>query len=144
MALIAINAVVHITADVRVVEIGRVPAPMALRALEYQVIRGINMARSTHAVGVPVIHGEIGVIECCAGPSCRRVAGRTSCRESSCRVDRIRCGVVRCRVATVAIGRQRGVIAVYVAHRAGNRRRGVIAGQWENSRAVIEYRTEKG
>jgi len=144
MALIAINAVVHITPDVRVIEIGRVPAPMALRALEDQVIRGIDMARSAHAVCVPVIQGEISMVECCAGPGCGRVAGRAGCRESRCRVGRVRCGVVRCRVATVTIGRQRGVIVVYVAHRTGNRRRGVIAGQWENSRVVIEHRTEEG
>jgi hypothetical protein len=144
MTLIAIDAVVHITADVRVTEIGRVPASVALRALENQVVRGINMARSAHAVGVAVIHGEIGVIECCAEPSCRRMASRAGCRESGCCVGRVRCGVVRCRVTTVAIGWQRRVIVVYVAHRTGNRRRSVKSRQWENSRIVIEHRAEPG
>ena len=142
MALIAIYAVVHITANVRVTEIRRIPASVALRALEYQVVRGIDMARSAHAVGVPVIQGEIGMIECRAGPGCRRVAGCTRCRESGCRMGRIRCGVVRCRVATIAIGWQRRVIVVHVAHRTGNRRRGVKASQWENGRVVVEHRAE--
>jgi hypothetical protein len=144
MALIAIYAVVHIPAHVRVTEVCRVPASVALRALENQVVRGVNMAHSAHAVGVAVIHGEIGVIECCAGPGCGGVAGRTSCRETGCRVGRVRCGVVRCRVATIAVGWQCRVIVVHMAHRTGNRRRGVIAGQWENGCAVIEYRTEEG
>lgn len=144
MALIAIYAVVHIPADVRVTEIRRIPASVALRALENQVVRGIDMARSAHAVGVAMINGEIGVIECCPEPGCRGVAGRTSCRETGCRVGRIRCGVVRGRVATVAIGWQRRVIVVYVAHRTGNRRRGVKASQRENSRVVIEHRAEEG
>jgi hypothetical protein len=144
MALITIHAVVHITADVRVAEIGRVPAAVALRALENQVVRRIDMARSAHPIGVPVIHGEISMIECCASPGCRGVASRTSCRETGCRVGRIRCGVVRGRVATVAIGWQRRVIVVYVAHRTGNRRRGVKASQRENRRVVIEHRAEEG
>jgi hypothetical protein len=139
MALIAIHTVVDISAEVRVLEIGRVPAPVALRTLENQVVRGISMARSAHAVGIAVIHGEIGVIECCAGPGCRRVAGGTSCREPGCRVSRIRCGVVCCRVATVASDWQRRIVVVHVAARTGNRR-GVIASQWECSRVVIENR----
>ena len=144
MALIAIYAVVNIPADVRVAEIGRVSSPVALRALEDQVVRRIDVARSAHAVGVPMIQGEIGMIECCAGPGCRRVAGRAGGRETGRRVGRVRCGVVRCRVATVTIGRQRRVIVVYVAHRTGDRRRGVKSRQWENSRIVIEHRAEPG
>ena len=143
MALIAIHAVVDISAEVWVIEIGRVPASVALRTLENQVVRGISMARSAHAVGIAVIHGEIGVIECCAGPGCRRVAGGTSCREPGCRVSRIGCGVVSCRVAPVAIDRQRRIVVVHVAARASNRR-GVKASQGESSRVVIENRAGPG
>ena len=144
MALIAIHAVVHIPADVGVTEIRRIPASVALRALENQVIRGILMAGSANAVGVAMIQGEIGVIECCAGPGCRRVAGRTGCRESGCRMCRIRRGVVRRGVTTVAISRQCREIVVHVAHRTCNRRRGVKASQRENRRVVIEHRAEPG
>jgi hypothetical protein len=117
MTLITIYTVVYISADAGMMKIGRVPAPMALRALEDRVVRGIGMARSTHAVGrvLTMIQGKIGVIEYCAGPGCRRVAGRTGCRESGCRVGGIRCGVVLCRVATVAIGWQRREVVVHVA-----------------------------
>ena len=143
MALIAIHTVVDISAEVRVIEIGRVPASVALRTLENQVVCGIRMARSAHAVGIAVIHGEIGVVEHRAGPGRCRVAGCTSCREPGCRVSRIRCGVVSCRVAPVAIDRQRRIVVVHVAARAGNRR-GVKTSQWESSRVVIENRTGPG
>ena len=40
MAIITINAVVHIPADGRVIEIGRVVAPMANGALEDRIVPG--------------------------------------------------------------------------------------------------------
>jgi hypothetical protein len=141
MALIAVHTVVDVPAALRVTEIGRVPAPMTLRALENRIVRGICMARSTHAVCrvSAVSHGEKGMVEYCAGPGCRRVAGGTSCREPGCRVSRIRRGVVSCRVATVARDWQRRIVVVHVTARTGNRR-GVIARQWESGRVVIENR----
>src|ERR1700737_824132 len=121
MALITVNAVVHIPADIRVTEIVRVPSPMANRALEDRVIRGINMAGSTHAVGPAMIHGEKGMGERCPQPSCGRMTRRTSRREPCRDVVRIRCGLVNRLMATVAIYRQRREVAVHVAARAGNR-----------------------
>ena len=56
MALVTIHAVVHIPADVRVMEIVRVPAPMATRALENGVVVRIRVAGGTNAVSVAVIH----------------------------------------------------------------------------------------
>ena len=139
MALIAVNAVVHIPADGGMTEIGRVPAPMANGALEDRVVRGINVACSTHAVGPAVIQGEIRMVECCPCPGRRGVAGRTSCRESSRRMSRIRCRIVRSRVATVAIYRQRREVVVHVAARARDRCC-VKASQRESRRVVIKRR----
>jgi len=139
MALIAVYAVVDIPADVRVMEIGRVSAPMANGALEDRVVRGINVACGAHAIGPAVIHGEIRMVECCPGPGRRGVAGRTSCRESGRRMSRIGCRIVRSRVATVAIYRQRREVVVHVAARARDRR-GVITSQRESRRAVIKRR----
>ena len=145
MALITVNTIVNIPADGGMLKIGRIPTSVALRALEDRVVRRVGVAHRTHATGrvFAVRQGEPGVIECCAGPGSRRVAGHTGGRETGCRVGRICCGVVRCRVATIAIRWQGGVIVVYVAHSTGNRSRGVIAGQWENRRVVIEHRPEK-
>ncbi len=143
MTLIAIHAVVNIPADAGMPEIGRVPAPMALGTLEDHVVRGINMARRTHAVGPAMIHGEIGMVEHSAGPGRGCVAGRTGCREPGCRVSRIRCAIVICRVATDASDRQRRVVIVHVAARTGDRR-GVKTSQWESRCVVIKYRARPG
>jgi len=56
MALVAVHAVVDIPADVRVTEIGRVPAPVATRALENRVVVRIRVAGRAHAVSIPVSH----------------------------------------------------------------------------------------
>jgi hypothetical protein len=56
MALITIHAVIYIPADVRVPEIGRVPAPMATRALENRVVAWIRVAGRAHTVSIPVSH----------------------------------------------------------------------------------------
>ncbi len=139
MALIAINAVVHIPADARVVEIGRVPAPVTgLGAREDRIVRGIGVAGSTHRVGVAMSFGEPGMVKHRAGPGRCRVAGGTRCGEPGCRVNWIRCAVVIYRVAAVAIGWQRRVVVVHVAQRAGHG--GVKTGQRESRSSVIERR----
>jgi hypothetical protein len=82
MALIAVYAVVNIrAAETRVIEIGRVPAPMALRALENRVVRGIGMAHGTNSVGAAMSQGEESVVEHRTGPGRRGVARHARRRE---------------------------------------------------------------
>ena len=142
MALVAVHAVVHIPADVRVMEIGRVPAPMATRALENRVVVRIRVAGGTNAVSVAVILWEPGMVKRGSEPVRSRVTCRASCRENGWRgfMDGIGGAIVIHRVAAVASGRQRGVIVVHMAHGTGHegRRVSVEAGQWEYGRVVIE------
>ena len=65
VALIAVNAVVHIPADVRVMEIGRDPTPMANGALEIRIVRGTRMAGRAHAVCIAMIDRKVAVRERC-------------------------------------------------------------------------------
>ena len=141
MTLITINAVVHISADARVPEVGRDPAPMALGALEDRIVRGIRVADRAHAIGgvAAMSPGEKRMTERRAGPSRRCVAGRTGCWEPGCRVSRIRCAVVIRRVATDASDRQCRVVIVHVAAGTGNRC-GVKTSQRESRCVVIKYR----
>ena len=142
MALVTIHAVVHISADVRVMEIVRVPAPMATRALENRVVARIRVAGGTNAVSVAVIHWEPSVVKRGSEPARSRVASRASGRENGWRrfMDGIGGAIVIRRVAAVASGRQRGVIVVHMAHGAGHegRRVSVKARQREGGRVVIE------
>jgi len=54
MALVTVNAVVHIPVYVRVLEIVRVIVAMAARALEDRVVTTVNVARGALAVCVAV------------------------------------------------------------------------------------------
>ena len=125
MALIAINAVVHIPADVRVMEIGCVPAPVATRALKDRIVAGIRVAGAANRVRIAVIHVEERVIlrgqvrwhPSRGGMTC--VAGRRPRRGLVIGVSGV---VVVCDVATGTDGGQRGVVVVHVATRAGNAR----------------------
>jgi hypothetical protein len=90
-----------------------------------------------------MVHGEIRMVKCRTRPRRRGVARGTVRRRkcgSGCGVIWIRCGVVVFGVATVAIGRQRRVVIIYVAARA-RYRGGMKTGQWENSRVVIKRRS---
>ena len=122
MALIAIHAVVDIPTDVRVREIGRVPAPMATRALENHVVRGIDVAYAADAVGSAMIHGEEVMGERRSQPSGGGVARRACGREFSRDVVRIGCVLVSLLMAAVAIYGQRRKVIVHMATRAWNRR----------------------
>jgi len=136
MALITIHAVIHIPADVRVMEIGRVPAPMATRALENRVIVRIRVAGRAHTVSVPMGHWEPGMVERCPRPRSCVVASRAGGRKNGWRrfMNWIRGGVVVCLVATVAGRRKSGVVIIYVTCSAGygrmesrqRKRRGVV------------------
>ncbi len=55
---------------------------MAIRALEDGVITRIRVARRADPVRVPVVHREPCVVESCAKPTGRSVAGRAGSRET--------------------------------------------------------------
>ena len=77
VALVAIDAVVHIPVHLRVVEVRRVIATMALRALEDRVVVRICMASRAHAICVAVARRELRVlrmVERRRRPACGRVA----------------------------------------------------------------------
>ena len=143
MALVAVDAVVHIPIHVLVVEVSGIVAAVATRALEYCVVAGINVAGSTHAVGVAMVDRELGVlrvIECRTGPGGRVVAVRASSRKELRlrRVARIGRVVVVRLMATDARQGQRRVVAVDMAVRANTRRHHVRTGKGERCVVVIE------
>ena len=79
MALVTVNAVVHIPVYVRVLEIVRVIVAMAARALEDRVVTTVNVARGALAICVSMGDWELRVlrvIECCSSPCARGVTGR--------------------------------------------------------------------
>ena len=120
MALVTVNAVVHIPIYVRVAEVVRVIAAMAGRALEYRVVVRIRMARGANAVGVAMVDRKLRVlrvIERRTSPGGRGVASRAGGREELRLrgVAGIR-GVVVIGLMAADAGRgQRGVVAVDVA-----------------------------
>jgi len=87
MALVTVDAVVHIPVYVRVTEVAGVIASMAARALEDRVVTTVEVTRRALAVSVAVVDWESGVlrvIEGCSSPCARGVAGRALCgREES-------------------------------------------------------------
>lgn len=79
MALVTIDAVVHVPVHFVVFEIIRVVVAMAARALEDRVVTSVNVTRDALAVGVAVAGWESGVlrvIECGSSPCARSVASR--------------------------------------------------------------------
>ena len=82
--MITVSAVVNVPVHIRVMEIGRVIAAMAIGALEDGIIIRVGVARRAHTVGAAVIDREIcvlRVVERGASPSRRRMAGRARSRE---------------------------------------------------------------
>lgn len=55
MALVTINAVVHVPVYVRVPEVCCVVVAMACRALEYRVVIRVDVARGANAVCVAMV-----------------------------------------------------------------------------------------
>ena len=132
MALVAIHAVVNVSADALVILIG-LALGVTVGALEDGIVVRIDMAGRTHAVGIPVIGGELRVlrvIESRVQPARRRMArlagGWDELRLR--RVSRVRGVVVIRLVATNAGRRQSGVVVVDVAVRAHSRRNRVHTG----------------
>jgi hypothetical protein len=120
VALITVNAVVHIPIYIRVAEVVGIVAAMTGRALEYRVVVRIRMTRGANAVGVAMVNRELRVlrvIERRPRPGGRGVASRAGGREER----RLR-GVAGIR-GVVVVGLmaadtgcgQRGVVAVDVA-----------------------------
>jgi len=154
MALIAVHAVIDISSHVRVVEIGGVAAAMAIRALKNGVVIRIGVAGRADAVGATMIHGPPRVVKSRSRPGAGGVASGTSCRKHGRRgsVDWIRRREVIRFMAAVAIGRQRRVVVIYMAARAGHLRvetsqgkRGcvVIEGAIRPQRRVVTYLTRR-
>lgn len=120
VTLVAVDAVVHVTRHIAVLEVGRVIPAMAARALKYRVVVRVDMARRTNVVGVAMTRREgrvLRVIERRTRPGSRVVTVLAGGGEELGlrRVARIRGVVVIGLMATDARGRQRRVIAVDVA-----------------------------
>jgi len=141
MALVAIHAVVHIPAHVRVMEIVGVAASMAgsVDARKDGVVVGVDVAGRAHPGCVAVIDAPPGMVEGRAGPRRGGVTSGAGGREDRRRglVDRIGGAVVIRRVTAVASRGERGVVVVYVATGAGDF--GVEARQRESRGAVIKF-----
>ena len=141
MALVAVHAVVHIPADVRMMEIVRVSAPMArtVGAREHRVVVGIDVAGRAHTGGVTVIDVPPRVAKgrpgpCRGGVTCGARGGEDRGRGF---MDRIAGAVVIDRVTSVAGRRERGVVVIYMATGASDL--GVEAGQRECCGAVVKF-----
>jgi len=109
---------------------------MTVGALEYAVVAGIGVAGGAHAVRIPVIDVEPGVIEGRARPARRVVAQRTRVREPGGDVIRIVRSLILGSVAAIAIGRNCRVVVIDVALRACHR--GVRSRQREARVVVVE------
>ena len=148
MAVVAIDAVVHIPVHVRVLEVGGVVIAMAARALEYRVVSTIRVACGAYAVCVAMTGGKLrvcGVRERPAGPVDRAhaVAGPALCGWEESGVLRrgmcwIGCVVVIGLVAADAGVAVEAVIVVHVAVGAHSRRHGVLSHQCEARIVVIK------
>ena len=127
MALVAIDTVVDIAANIRVLEIGGIIAAVASGALEDGIVVRIDMARGAHVIRVAMGGRELcvlRVIERGAGPGGGVVAGLARGGEELLlrRVTRVRGVVVVGLMAANAGCRQRSVIVVDVAVGAHARR----------------------
>lgn len=137
MALVAIHTVVDVSANISVVGV-RVSFGVAIRALESAVVARIGMAGGADPVSIAVVGGEPSVIENGAQPTCGRMAGGAGRGETSGDVVGIIGSLIVGFVTAVAVGRQSGVVVVYVTVGAGDA--GVRTGQRERRVVVIEGR----
>lgn len=135
MALITVVAVVNVPANALVVRI-RLALGMAVRTREHQIIGRVRVAGGTDAIGSPVIGREPGVIEHRAEPGTGVVASLARGRETSGDMVRVVRSLVIRLVAAIAGGRQRGVVVVHVALRAGDGY--VETGERESRQVMVE------
>jgi len=146
MALVTVNAVVHVPVYVRVLEVIGVVIPMAARALEDRVITTVNVTGGALAVCVAVVDREsrvLRVIECRPRPCTGRVAGRALRGREEQRVlpggmRRVGGAVVIALVARNACIAGQVVIVVHVAVRAYPRRHSVHSCQCEARVVVVK------
>lgn len=135
MALVAVDAVVHVPADTLVLRIS-ICFRVAVGTGEYRVIVGIGVAGRAHTVSVPMVNREVGMVPVGRDPRRGVMASGAGGRKSGRRVVRIgRSGVIGL-VARVAVRRQGRVIVVYVT--AGARNVDMEAGQRKRRVVVIE------
>jgi len=147
MAGIAVNTVVHIPPDVRVIEIGCIVVPMATCALERRIgRRGVRMAIRANTGCIAVVCGEVTVSKRRPQPIRRGVARRASGWDDSddggvgssvigyCPAQR-RSALPLSGVATVTVGGRHGGAGVAKVAGHGD----VRAGQRETSRVVVEH-----
>ena len=143
MALVTIDAVVHVAVHVGVAKVRGVVAAMASRALEDGVVARTGVAGGAQAIGIAVVNGErrvLRMVESGPGPAARVVAVLAGGGEELRlrRVARIRRVVVVGLVTSDARGWQRRVIVVHVAIGALPRGHGVQAGQGKCGVVVVE------
>ena len=62
MAMVAIDAVVHVPVHVRMLEVARVVVSMAARALPYRVVTSVDVARRAVATCIAMGDWELGVV----------------------------------------------------------------------------------
>jgi len=142
MARVAVDAVVHISIHIRMVEVGRVVPAMAARASEDRVVGRVGMAGGANAVGVAVIDIEERVIarrQCRRDPCRGGMAGGAGRRPARCGVIRAGSAGVVLGMARIAVGGQGCVVVVDVAQCAGHA--GVRAGQRERGVVMVEGRS---
>jgi len=146
MAVIAVDAVVHIPVDLWVLKIVRVVASVAPCALELRIVTRNQVARCALAICVAMVDGELCVVRVNEprrrDPCARRMAVGARCREDKGirrRGVRWIAGVVVIRLMTSdASGGQGRVIAGGVAVAAVGRRHHMQSRQREGSIVVIE------
>ena len=143
MALVTIDTVVDIAANIRVLEIGGIIPAVASRALEDGIVVRIDVARGAHVIRVAMRGRELcvlRVIERGAGPGRGAVAGLARGGEELLlrRVTRVGGVVVVGLMAADAGCRQRRVVVVDVAVRANTWRHHVRTGEWERRVVVIK------
>jgi hypothetical protein len=138
VALIAVDAVVHVTIHALVIGIG-LSLRVAIRALEHREVVGILMAGGADTIGVAVSHREEGVVlrwQRGRYPGGRRMTGITGRRPRGRGVIRVVGAVVIGHVATGTNRWQRRVVIVDVATGAGHR--GVRTSQREGRVVMVE------
>jgi len=123
VTLVTVDAVVDIPRHVVVLEIVRVIATMASRALEDGVVVRVDMAGRANSARIAVVDRELRVlrmVERGAGPSRRVVTILAGGREELrlCSMARVRGVVVVGLVTANARGWQRRVVVIDVAIRA--------------------------
>ena len=112
---------------------------MATGALEHGVVARVRMASCANAIRVAVVRREVRVIKRGPGPAGRGVASIASRRKASGCVVWIGGPLIVRIVAAVTVGRQRRVVVVHVALRAGHIG-GVITRERERCGVVIKGR----